>query len=483
MGDILTAIFGSSTQTNQQTTPDPIAQALNTERLAQLQDLFSSASLRSFGDEQAQFYSPTAETTALLDAAQRDVIDAPLDYSNLMSLDDYRSSFDPVTANYERSLTGVDRLAGEGAQKGYNDYTTLQRNLRGLTQGALERSHADYGTGTASAREGYNRTSEGITADYNAAIARGDFDYARAIAQSELNRSRTLEGLTADRDTSLATQEANRARALELGIGQTGNYIDQIATPRLNQALALQGLESGGAVPSSIARATAEYALPFLQSIENAYGSNVANTLAQYMQGRAGVGTNTQNVEASLGQSAAEGNRALSTAAMGQRATAGNTYQNNITQLAQALMANGITLEQAGISAESALGQQLMNTQNALRLQQQESRTSLANTYGGQAANFAASLPDASSRLSLLPGQMQTQRAANLTALQPLTDFSRQLQEANLLRRQGLFTTAYTGIPFTPGSTTAGGSATGNIFDQLSSTFESGVNNAAPPHY
>jgi hypothetical protein len=70
---------------------------------------------------------------------------------------------------------------------------------------------------------------------------------------------------------------------------------------------------------------------------------------------------------------------------------------------------------------------------------------------------------------------MQAAKTANLTGLQTIADFPRQLKEADYLRRQGLFTTAYTGIPYTPGSTTFGGTATGNIFDQLGGTIQSGL--------
>jgi hypothetical protein len=70
---------------------------------------------------------------------------------------------------------------------------------------------------------------------------------------------------------------------------------------------------------------------------------------------------------------------------------------------------------------------------------------------------------------------MKQQQGAYLAGLQSIADFPRQLKEADYLRRQGLFTTAYTGIPYTPGSTVFGGTATGNIFDQLGGTIQSGI--------
>jgi hypothetical protein len=259
--------------------------------------------------------------------------------------------------------------------------------------------------------------------------------------------------------------------------------------------------------------------MPYLQGIENTYGTNQANTLNSLMGLRGELTGNKTALDASLvnnlmqlqtatGQQRSELENALiqqlaglqsdtanqtaqrntassqanaqSNAALGGQALASQTslasnYQNNVNQLAQALMANNITLEQAGISAESALGQQLMQTQNTLRTQQQQGITALGANYGSNATQFASTIPAASQTFSLLPGQMQAANTANLTGLQTIADFPRQLREADYLRRQGLFTTAYTGIPYTPGSTTFGGTVTGNIFDQLGGTIQSGV--------
>jgi hypothetical protein len=259
--------------------------------------------------------------------------------------------------------------------------------------------------------------------------------------------------------------------------------------------------------------------MPYLQSIENAYGTNQANTLNSLMGLRGELTGNKTALDASLvnnlmqlqtatgqqraqlenaliqqlaglqsetanqtaqrnttsSQANAQSNAALGGQALGAQASLASNYQNNVNQLAQALMANNITLEQAGISAESALGQSLMQTQNTLRTQQQQGLTTLASNYGSNATQFASTLPSASQTLSLLPGQMQAAKTANLTGLQSIADFPRQLQEADYLRRQGLFTTAYTGIPYTPGSTVFGGTATGNIFDQLGGTIQSGI--------
>jgi hypothetical protein len=195
----------------------------------------------------------------------------------------------------------------------------------------------------------------------------------------------------------------------------------------------------------------------------------------QYAGLQSGVNTQLAAQQGAATEAAAAGNRQLGGQLMAGRAQAGNTYANNISQLAQALMANNISLEQAGISAESALGQQLVQVQNALRLQQQQGVTSLASSYIPQQSSFVQSLPGAAQAFTLLPQQLQTMRTANLTALQPLADYPRLLQEQDLARRQGLFTSLYTGIPFQPGTSTLAGSATGNIFDQLGGTISSGL--------
>lgn len=566
MGDILGSIFGTSSSTEQETVPDAVARALNTLRYSELSNLFTRGSLNQFSEvNPGGIYDLTNESNDLLQGGVRNAIDnlRNVNYDNLLSLDDYRRSFDTTTDAYNNASNRLNQTTDEALGANTGQYNQTSQYLSGLTSNALARSYADYGNTRADADVTYQRGSADVEAAYNAAIARGDFDLARSLitnegyanravgniegnfqrglAENRANATGTLNlaGTTAERALSeneqnyiralniagnttrgsLDLQDRNRARALELGLNTTGNYIDQIATPRLNAALALQGLESSGAVPAAIARATAETAMPYLQSIENTYGTNQANTVNRLLEIQAALGSDVmkldnatlsqltgiqgdvgkmlmelqgalteQNLTSQAGvnsqllaqqgaatESAASGNRALSGQRMAVQGDLAGNYQNNVNQLAQALMANNVSLEQAGIDAQSALGGQLMQAQTALRTQQQQGITSLANTYGTNAANFAQSLPGASQTLSMLPGQVEALRAGTLSALQPLADYPRQLREADYLRRQGLFTTAYTGIPYTPGSTTYGGSATGNIFDQLGGTIQSGL--------
>lgn len=57
---------------------------------------------------------------------------------------------------------------------------------------------------------------------------------------------------------------------LSLGLDQSRNYINQIATPEIMSTLALQGLEGGGAASEAIAKASAQYGLPFVQGLPQA---------------------------------------------------------------------------------------------------------------------------------------------------------------------------------------------------------------------
>ena len=60
-------------------------------------------------------------------------------------------------------------------------------------------------------------------------------------------------------------------------------------------------------------------------------------------------------------------------------------------------------------------------------------------------------LPYQAGMMNAQGGLFNTQRASTLF---PMADYSRALQESDLLRRQGVVTTGLTGLPFTPGSTT-----------------------------
>lgn len=497
MGDIIGGIFGTSSSTTQETTPDPIQMQSNLERLNQIVNLFQSGSLQQFAGRNYATSTPTAFSTDISSIAHNAMLaDAarPMDENN-MSLWDYRDSFNPIIDTFRNADADVGRRMDAALTGNDQDYDRIRGIVDSTVQGSRGRSGADYATGIAGQDAAYMRATQAIDARYNEAIARGDYDLARSL---ELSKSSLIDTLARNEGyanstvrlnegnflRSLDTQDFNRERALELGIGGVGNYVDQIARPRLNNALTLQGLESGGAVPVALARATAEQAMPFLQSLESAYSTNQANTLNALMSLQSGVGTQLMSEQAAAQQlatqgsqaatlSASEGNRALGGEALQSQAAAAANYANNINQLAQMLMQNNISLEQAGITANSALGQQLLQAQNQLRVQRQEAGTQLSNTFGQAQANFVNTLPAASQALSLLPGQQAAQQAAYLTALAPLADFPRQLEDADFQRRQNLFTSVFTGIPVSAGSTTTSGSATGNLADQMGGFIQS----------
>lgn len=92
MGDILSSIFGGGEQTNQTTTPDVNASALNKLKLGQLSGLFS---LGNFGEFQGynpnNAFKPSDQTSNLINSSLASYGSDPgaADLSDLLSLDDY----------------------------------------------------------------------------------------------------------------------------------------------------------------------------------------------------------------------------------------------------------------------------------------------------------------------------------------------------------------------------------------------------------
>jgi hypothetical protein len=54
---------------------------------------------------------------------------------------------------------------------------------------------------------------------------------------------------------------------IKMGLDEGKGYINKVATPEIQSMLALQGMGRSGALPESIAKATAGIALPFLTSL------------------------------------------------------------------------------------------------------------------------------------------------------------------------------------------------------------------------
>lgn len=61
---------------------------------------------------------------------------------------------------------------------------------------------------------------------------------------------------------------------VNMGLDEMSNYISQVATPEIMSQMALMGLETGGSVPTAIAKATAGIGLPFMQSIPSFMSAN-----------------------------------------------------------------------------------------------------------------------------------------------------------------------------------------------------------------
>lgn len=165
MGDVLGGIFGSGGSQSGTTTPDPTSQALNSLRLQQLQSLFTAAPYSNFAQPATSgAYAATPAVQQLFNTATD--VKPPIDYSNLMSFEDYK----------------------------------------------------------------------------------------------------------------------------KLGLDASQNYIKQIAEPEIMSTLALQGLEGGGAAPAAIAKASAQYALPFVTSLPQASTSlTLARPQAELTRAQAGL--------------------------------------------------------------------------------------------------------------------------------------------------------------------------------------------------
>lgn len=314
-----------------------------------------------------------------------------------------------------------------------------------------------------------------------------------------------------------------------LGLDQTSNYINQIARPQINQQMALQGLEGGGAVDAAIARATAEYGMPVVQSLAGLagqyqglqgglnqqyvggeqqaggqYAQNLMNALAQHAAG-------VQGYEQQFGgaRQAAQQQYGSTLAGAGSQYTsglqqAGGQYtqglQNYLSQYGQGVQGAGQQYgsnvqnigQQYGANVQQA-DQQQAALQAALYGQYGQGVQSLQQQYGGNVSNaysqntaaqaalqqqYANNLAQNSQQfnqnynqfIQSIPGaqagfQQAGAQAAN--ALFPLADYSRSLQAQDLARRQSLFGTTLTGLPYTAGGSVTQDKSQPSIFSNI----------------
>lgn len=254
----------------------------------------------------------------------------------------------------------------------------------------------------------------------NQAIARGnvgsDFNAARTVGREAYNTARgDVSGAT---DRALAVGDRALGTGLNLGLNELDNYIARVATPQIMQQMTLQGLEGGTAVGDAIARATGEAGLPLIQSLMGSYLPGQISTAQQQAQ-----------IEGSLAGGLLSGEQALGGQYLGAQSELGQQGLNSILALLGQYQQAQAGIGEGTLGAVSALGQ----------------------GYGNNLMNFIGSLPGAATQLSILPAQDRLAKAQAASTLFPIADYSRGLTEQDVLRRQGLFQTAFTGIPFTPG--------------------------------
>jgi hypothetical protein len=337
VGDIIGGVFGGGSRTSQDVKLDPTTQALNRMRLDQARNLYSQGSLGSYAQPGGSAYAADPRVSALYDQAVG-------------------------TASTPFDLAGYE-----------------QRGLdRGLFNEGLDVSRGNINQGLGNVAANYADASGNTLASYNNAIGAAGGAYGQGMAANEA-----------------ATQ-----RALAYGTDAASNYINRIATPQLMQQATLQGLEGGGAVPASIAKATADVGLQWLSPI----------------------------VQQSLG-------------IQGQLAQG---YGSDISQLSGANAAAQAQLGGQNTALQSGLYGDYSNAVNA--------------AYGnrqGLESQFMSTLPGAYGTSVTAPAQARSLAAQGAATLFPLADYGRGLQEQDLLRRQGLATTAYTGLPYTPATSTA----------------------------
>jgi hypothetical protein len=324
-----------------------------------------------------------------------------------------------------------------GANQLYNigDYTNLGLNtLTNNQTGAQALQSQLYGQGQDMLGQEYQRNMGTAQGSLNQQLGLADAAYG----QQQLGAGNTLDvqrqlnaaGVLGARANNATDYNQLSGQIQRLGLDQTSNYINQIARPQINQQMALQGLEGGGAPNAAIARATAEYGMPIVQQLAG---------LAQQYQGLQG-GLNQQY--------------------LGGEQQAGGQYaqalMNALAQRTQGVQGAG---QQYGSNVQG-IGQQQTAQQAALQQQYANTLASLSGQYNQNTAQFLQGIPGAQATF-------QQAGANTANALFPLADYARSLQAQDLNRRQGLFGTTLTGLPYTPGGTTSQDTSKTGLFGQL----------------
>lgn len=284
---------------------------------------------------------------------------------------------------------------------------------------------------------------------YTGQLERGFIDQGQKAR--DLASLQALTGFSSDRQPP-TIQEAfsptppflDFERYYSEGLGRAQDFLSKVATPQIMQQAALQGLERGGAVSEAIARAGAQISLPFLQSLPQASVTlGMAPTLRELQ--RAGIEQQRAGTEIARRQADLVGAQA--------GFTRGQTLQS-IGGLLESLERLGLLRAQTGLTgAETGLTRARAGLTGA--------QTGLTGAQTGLTGAQTALTGAQTGLVGPQAGLLQAQRAATLF---PLADYSRALQEQDLLRQQGIVTTGFTGIPFNPGGTLFGRQTTQPLF-------------------
>lgn len=296
---------------------------------------------------------------------------------------------------------------GQFAAPGGNMYVpTAASNM------LLNQANSDYVGG---GRGGPNLNTNFRTGDINTAF-NTDYGVGNISSGFDVNYKPNLAGLRSPESNLLSLEDFRRNTG-----DVTSNYINRIATPQIKAALAAQGMAGSGALPEAIANATAQQAAQF------------AAMEPQLLQQNAGV---------RLGE------------AENARANAGVGLQAQQLYNEAVGAANNAQLQRA----------QLLEGENQARLAQNQAALQRGQLFGleNEAVANQAMLP---SQIRSLDAQSNLVNANRANTLFSLADQSRALEEQDFLRRMGLATTAYTGLPYQPGSTQTGSQGSQPLFN------------------
>ena len=434
-------------------------------------------------------------------------------------------------ANLNLGMQGIDASRNDSLARANADYA----QGRNINRTALELANAANTAGLSTSR-GINRTglntSRGMNAqalDLGRGVNRIGLDVARGGQQALAGQAQgaNRSGLDLAREMASAGYgvgmrqagaSGNQALSSLQGAYQQGlgditnpvsNYIAQIATPQIQQQMALQGLEGSGAVNASIGRATAEAGLPLMQQLlsgllsgttdiagrrqategalgdrylggEQALGGqylageqDIAGRLlageqalgGQYLSGEQALAQGYQGAESGLGGQYLQGEQGLGSQYLGGLQSAADRFAGGEQGLASDYLGATTGINQQGMQALQNLLGNFQSGQYGLSQGNQAAQAGIQQNAMGLGAQFAQSLPGAAETLGLLPARERAMRAQAATGLFPMADYARNLRQQDLTRRQDLYSTAFTGIPFTSGGTQKQDTSTKPLFN------------------